>query len=95
MKKWINNIMNEFCYLENKDNYVSINQRINETALRLKINGDYQTFVVKGNHRSSINSLKSDLDILNWFLENTNEFWSNDTSILQNYINDNFTKRGE
>lgn len=94
MKKWINNTMNEICYLENKDNYISLNVSLNETALRLKVDDDYdyETFIVMGNHKNLINSLESDLDILNWFLQNTDGFWSNDIKTLQNYINDNFIK---
>lgn len=92
MKKWIDNQVNEICYLENKDNYISLNVSLNETALRLKVGGDYETFIVMGNHKNLINSLESDLDILNWFLENTDGFWSNDIKTLQNYINYNFIK---
>lgn len=92
MKKWINNTMNEICYLENKDNYISLNVSLNETALRLKVDDYYETFIVMGNHKNLINSLESDLDILNWFLQNTDGFWSNDIKTLQNYINDNFIK---
>ena len=34
--KWIANINNEVGYLNNKDNYVSINKGLNETALSVK-----------------------------------------------------------
>lgn len=93
-KKWIDNQVNEICYLENRDNYISLNVSLNETALRLRLRvvAGYETFIVMGNHKRLIDSLESDLDILNWFLENTNGFWSNDTKTLQNYINDNFIK---
>lgn len=47
---WKSNIHNEVGYLENKDNYVSINSSVNETALRVKIE-DYKTFIVMGNHK--------------------------------------------
>ena len=92
MKKWIDNQVNEICYLENKDNYISLNISLNETALRLKVGTDYETFIVMGNHKNLINSLESDLDILNWFLEKTNGFWSDDVKTLEYYINDNFIK---
>lgn len=93
MRKWIYNGINKISYLENKDNYISLNVAIDETALRLKVDTDYETFIAMGNHKNLINSLESDLDILNWFLKNTNGFWSNDTKTLEEYINDNFINK--
>lgn len=92
MREWKQNIANEICYLDNKDNYISINASLNETALRLKVGGGYETFIVMGNHKGLANSTSCDLDILEWFAENTNGFWSNDVSILKRYIADNFIK---
>lgn len=96
--KWKDNIMdqviiNQVGYLENKDNYVSINTSLNETALRVKFKDtdekidNYKTFIVMGNH---IDAMNSDLDILNWFVENTNGFWTNHVGLLKDYISDNF-----
>ena len=96
--KWIDNINNEIGYLENKDNYVSINEGLNETALVVKftdtgkIINDYQTFIVMGNHKETIDSMASDLEIMEWFVENTDGFWTNDVEELKNYISDNFIK---
>ena len=96
--KWIDNINNEIGYLENKDNYVSINEGLNETALVVKftdtgkIINDYKTFIVMGNHKETIDSMNSDLEIMEWFVKNTNGFWTNDVEELKNYISDNFIK---
>ena len=96
--KWKDNIDNEVGYLENKDNYVSINEGINETALRVKFQdtgkriNDYKTFIVIGNHKETINSMNSDLEILEWFVKNTNGFWTDDVELLKDYISNNFTK---
>ena len=96
--KWIANINNEVGYLENKDNYVSINVDINETALRVKFQDtgktvdDYYTFIVMGNHKETINNMNSDLDILEWFVKNTDGFWTDDVELLKDYISDNFIK---
>ena len=90
MREWIDNGINEICYLENEDNYISLNVSLNETALRLKLGSEYETFIVMGNHKDTINGLKDDLEIMQWFLKNTNGFWSNDVDSLQLYIKDNF-----
>ena len=96
--KWIDNINNEIGYLENKDNYVSINEGLNETALRVKftdtnnIIDDYKTFIVMGNHKETIESMASDLEIMEWFVENTDGSWSNDVELLKDYVSDNFIK---
>ena len=96
--KWIDNINNEIGYLENKDNYVSINEGLNETALVVKftdtgkIINDYKTFIVMGNHKETIDSMASDLEIMEWFVENTDGSWSDDVEELKNYISDNFIK---
>ena len=101
--KWKDNIMdqviiNQVGYLENKDNYVSINTSLNETALRVKfkytdkIVNNYKTFIVMGNHKETIDSMASDLEIMEWFVENTDGFWTNDVEELKNYISDNFIK---
>ena len=96
--KWENNIINEVGYLENKDNYISINTRVNETALRVKftdtddIFGDYKTFIVMGNHKETIDNMNSDLEIMEWFVKNTDGSWSDDTELLESYISDNFIK---
>lgn len=87
MKKWIDLSVNEICYLENQDNYVSISESINETALRLKLGLGYETFIVMGNHKNTINDLKDDLEVMQWFLKNTNGLWSNDIETLKDYIN--------
>ena len=96
--KWITNINNEVGYLENKGNYVSINEDLNETALRVKFQdtgksiNDYQTFIVMGNHKETISNMNSDLDIMEWFVVNTDDDWSNDVELLKDYISDNFIK---
>lgn len=96
--KWEENINNQVGYLENKDNYVSINLCINETALRVKFQDAgktedyYKTFTVMGNHKETIDAMNSDLDILKWFAENTNGFWSDDVELLKDYISNNFIK---
>ena len=96
--KWIANIYNEVAYLENKDNYVSINEDLNETALRVKFQvtgkriNDYKTFIVIGNHKETINSMNSDLEILEWFVKNTDGLWSDDVELLEEYISNNFIK---
>ena len=94
--KWKDNIIkdsiiNQVGYLENKDNYVSINTSLNETALRIKFMDDnYKTFIVMGNHKETIDAMNSDLDILEWFVENTNGFWTDHVGLLKHYIADNF-----
>lgn len=99
--KWEDNILNQVIInqvgcLENKDNYVSINPSLNETALRVKFKDtdekidNYKTFIVMGNHKETIDAMNSDLDILNWFVENTNGFWTNHVGLLEDYISDNF-----
>ena len=99
--KWEDNILNQVIInqvgrLENKDNYVSINTSLNETALRVKFKDtdekidNYKTFVVMGNHKETIDAMNSDLDILNWFVENTNGFWTDHVRLLKHYIADNF-----
>ena len=96
--KWIANINNEVGYLENKDNYVSINVGINETALRVKFKDtnkkidNYKTFIVMGNHKETIDNMNSDLEIMEWFVKNTDGFWTNDVELLKDYISDNFIK---
>ena len=96
--KWIDNINNEVWYLENKGNYVSINVGLNETALRVKFQdtgksiNDYQTFIVMGNHKETIDNMNSDLEIMEWFVKNTDGFWSDDVELLKDYISDNFIK---
>ena len=96
--EWYKNIENEVGYLENKDNYISINSRVNETALRVKFshNGsklrDYKTFIVMGNHKEVINKMSSDLEIMEWFAKNVNGFWSNEVELLEEYISNNFIK---
>ena len=99
--KWEDNILNQVIInqvgcLENKDNYVSINTSLNETSLRVKFKDtdkkidNYKTFIVMGNHKETIDAMNSDLDILNWFVENTNGFWTNPVGLLKDYISDNF-----
>ena len=96
--KWIENINNEVGYLENKDNYVSINESLNETALRIKfqdtgkIIDDYQTFIVMGNHKETIDNMNSDLEIMEWFVNNTDGFWADNVELLKDYISDNYIK---
>ena len=96
--KWIDNINNEVGYLENKDNYVSINEGLNETALRVKFQdtgksiNDYYTFIVMGNHKETINAMNSDLEIMEWFVNNTDGFWSDGIELLKDYMSDNFNK---
>ena len=96
--KWIANIHNEVGYLENKDNYVSINEGLNETALRVKFQDtgksidDYNTFIVMGDHKETIDNMDSDLEIMEWFMKNTDGFWSDDVELLKDYISDNFIK---
>ena len=96
--KWKDNINNEVGYLENKSNYVSINEGLNETALRVKFQdagksiNDYQTFIVTGNHKETIDNMNSDLEIMEWFVKNTDGFWSDDVELLKDYISDNFIK---
>ena len=96
--KWIANINNEVGYLENKDNYVSINEGLNETALRVKFTNtgksidDYKTFIVMGNYKETIDNMSSDLEIMEWFAENTDGFWSDDVEELKDYISNNFIK---
>ncbi len=99
--KWEDNILNQVIInqvgcLENKDNYVSINTSLNETALRVKFKDtdkkidNYKTFIVMGNHKETIDAMNSDLDILNWFVENANGFWTDHVGLLEDYISDNF-----
>ena len=96
--KWIDHINNEVGYLENKDNYVAINVGLNETALRVKFQdtgksiNDYQTFIVMGNYKETIDNMNSDLEIMEWFVKNTDGFWSDDVELLKDYISDNFIK---
>ena len=96
--KWIDNINNEVGYLENKDNYVSINEGLNETALRVKFQdtgssiNDYQTFIVMGNHKETIDNMNSDLEIMEWFVKNTDGSWSDDVELLKEHISNNFIK---
>ena len=96
--KWIDHINNGVGYLENKDNYVSINEGLNETALRVKftdtgkIIDDYRTFIVMGNHKETIDNMNSDLEIMEWFVNNTDGFWSDDVEELKDYISNNFIK---
>ena len=96
--KWIESLNNEVGYLENKDNYVSINEDVNETALRVKFQNigksinDYQTFIVIGNHKETIDNMNSDLEIMEWFVKNTDGCWSDDVELLKDYISDNFIK---
>ena len=96
--KWIANINNEVGHLENKDNYVSINVGVNETALRVKFQDtgksidDYNTFIVMGDHKETIDNMNSDLEIMEWFVVNTDGFWSDDVEELKNYISDIFIK---
>ena len=97
--KWIDNINNEVGYLNNKDNYVSVNEGLNETALRVKFQdtgksiNDYQTFIVMGNHKETVDNMNSDLEIMEWFVKNTDGLWTNDVELLKDYISDNFTKQ--
>lgn len=97
--KWEENIINQIGYLDNKNNYISINTDVNETALRVKFTDtgkrldDYKTFIVMGNHKETINNMDSDLDIMEWFVVNTDGDWSDDIETLKDYITDNFTKR--
>lgn len=94
--KWKDNIINQVRNLENKDNYVSINSGINETALRIKYRdtdekvNNYKTFIVRGNHKETIDNMDNDLEILEWFAENTNGFWTDNVELLKDYISDNF-----
>ena len=94
----VDNIINEVGYLENKDNYVSINEGLNETALRVKFQDtgksidDYNTFIVMGDHKETIDNMDSDLEIMEWFMKNTDGFWSDDVELLKDYISDNFIK---
>ena len=96
--KWIANINNEVGYLENKNNYVSINKGLNETALRVKFQdtgksiNDYNTFIVMGDHKETIDNMDSDLEIMEWFMKNTDGFWSDNVELLKDYISDNFIK---
>lgn len=96
--KWIANINNEVGLLENKYNYVSINEGLNETALRVKFQdtgkriNDYNTFIVMGNHKETIDNMNSDLEIMEWFAENTDGDWSDDVELLKDYISNNFIK---
>ena len=96
--KWLYNINNEVGYLENKDNYVSINRGLNETALRVKFQdtgksiNDYYTFIVMGKHKETINAMNSDLEIMEWFVNNTDGSWSDDIELLKDYMSDNFNK---
>ena len=99
--KWKDNIMdqviiNQVGYLENNDNYVSINTSLNETALRVKVKHTdkkqtiTKTFIVMGNHKETIDAMNSDLEIMEWFVENTNGFWTDHVGFLEDYISDNF-----
>ena len=96
--KWIANINNEVGHLENKDNYVSINVGINETALRVKFKDtgkkvdNYKTFIVMGNHKETIDNMNSDLEIMEWFVKNTDGFWTDNVKLLKDYISNNFIK---
>ncbi len=92
MKKWKSLEVNEICYLENENNYVSINASLNETALRIEIDGEYQTFIIRGNQKEVLNKLNSDFEILKYFEKRTNGFWSNDVDALTKYLDDNFMR---
>lgn len=97
--KWKMGRVNEVGYLEDKDNYVSINTSIDETALRVKVKhtdreiDNYATFTVMGNHKETINTMNSDLEIMEWFAKNINGFWSDSAESLKDYISRNFTKQ--
>ena len=99
--KWKDNIMdqviiNQVGYLENKDNYVSINTSLNETALRIKFMDDnYKTFIVMGNHKETIDNMNRDLEIMEWLVKNTDGSWSDDIELLESYISDNFIKNNK
>lgn len=99
--KWKMNNFYELGFLENKDNYVSINASIDETALRVRVKhtdiviDNYKTFVVMGNHKETINTMNSDLEIMEWFAKNTNGFLSDTVELLKDYISINFTKQQE
>lgn len=43
-----------------------------------------------GNHKETIDAMNSDLDILEWFAENTNGFGTDHVGLLKHYISDNF-----
>ena len=92
MKKWKSLDINEICYLENENNYVSINASLNETALKIKIDGEYQTFIVMGNQKEALNKLNSDFEILKYFEKYVNGFWSNDVRALTMYLDNNFMR---
>ena len=92
MKKWKSLEVNEICYLENENNYVSINASLNETALMIKIDGEYQTFIVRGNQKEALNKLNSDFEILKYFEKYVNGFWSNDVRALTMYLDNNFMR---
>ena len=92
MKKWKSLDVNEICYLENENNYVSINASLNETALIIKIDGEYQTFIVMGNQKEALNKLNSDFEILKYFEKYVNGFWSNDVRALTMYLDNNFMR---
>ena len=92
MKKWKSLGINEICYLENENNYVSVNASLNETALRIKIDGEYQTFIIMGNQKETLNNLNSDFEILKYFEKYINGFYSNDVDALTKYLDDNFMR---
>ena len=92
MKKWKSLDINEICYLENENNYVSVNASLNETALKIKIDGEYQTFIVMGNQKEALNKLNSDFEILKYFEKYVNGFWSNDVRALTMYLDNNFMR---
>ena len=92
MKKCKSLDVNEICYLENENNYVSINASLNETALIIKIDGEYQTFIVMGNQKEALNKLNSDFEILKYFEKYVNGFWSNDVRALTMYLDNNFMR---
>ena len=45
-----------------------------------------------GNHKETIDNMNSDLEIMEWFVKNTDGSWSDDVELLKDYISDNFIK---
>ncbi len=87
MREWKENLpINIVCNLSN-ENYISISKIVNETALRVLLKEDgYETFIVMGNHKETIDNIETELDIFEWFYQNTNGTWSSNLKILRDYI---------
>ncbi len=76
-----------------EDSYLSINEDLNELALRVKDDDDYKTFIIEYYDDDklivSMNELKklsNKLEIFEYFYKNENGSWSDSKSYLAEFI---------